>query len=451
MADLLTQLYNAIDPSQPLPAGDDRYVLCEDVRGDTNILRDIGKEILLSDTDTCQLYTGHRGAGKSTELLRLKAHLEKRGCFVVHFAAIDEKGDLDQEDVQYTDILLACTRHLLSQLKDADPRPVQSWLRERMQTLHEIGQMELKMDSPAEIQAAFVKLTTAIRAVPTQRQEIRKQLNPHTVTLLDALNQFIADAKRKLPKDKTRLVVIADNLDRMVPIPQADGRTNHDEIYLDRSDQLKGLDCHLVYTVPISLVYSSRSSDLTNLYGTPKLLPMLMVRKMAGDVDELGLNRLKTLLYQRFKAFAADLALDTDIFADADTVNQLCLASGGHLRELLLLTKEAVKYMDALPISANAVRRATSNLRSTYRRGVGTMQWQVLAKVAISHRIQDSVITDSATRINSDDVYRDLLFRRYLLHYRDIDDQDQENDWYDVHPVIKAIPEFQEAVAQLQP
>ncbi len=98
-------LYNAFDPFQPLPAGDPTYVNCNEVRGDGDILVGIGKEILYSDRMTCQLYGGHRGAGKSTELLRLQDYLDKEGCFVVYFAAYEE--DIEPEDAQYTDILLA--------------------------------------------------------------------------------------------------------------------------------------------------------------------------------------------------------------------------------------------------------------------------------------------------------------------------------------------------------
>jgi hypothetical protein len=43
-----------------------------------------------------QLYAGHRGTGKSTELLRLKKYLEERKCHVVYFAA--DEGDIDPED-----------------------------------------------------------------------------------------------------------------------------------------------------------------------------------------------------------------------------------------------------------------------------------------------------------------------------------------------------------------
>ena len=107
---LLKNLYNAFDPFRPLPPGDPNYVDCREVRGDGDILEDLGNRILLSEQKTCQLYSGHRGAGKSTELLKLKQALEEQNIYVVYFAADEE--DIESEDAQYTDILLACTRHI---------------------------------------------------------------------------------------------------------------------------------------------------------------------------------------------------------------------------------------------------------------------------------------------------------------------------------------------------
>ena len=127
---LLDHLYNAFDPFRPLPAGDPTYVDCREVRGDGDILEDLGKRMRRSDRMTCQLYAGHRGAGKSTELLRLKQYLEEQKFYVVYFAADEE--DIDPEDAQYTDILLACTRHLLEDLKNsANPAPLLNWLKDR--------------------------------------------------------------------------------------------------------------------------------------------------------------------------------------------------------------------------------------------------------------------------------------------------------------------------------
>ena len=275
----LKRLYNAFDPFQPLPAGDPAYVDCEEVRGDGNILEALGNEILYSDRNTCQLYAGHRGAGKSTELLRLQQFLDEKGFFVVYFPA-DEK-DIDPEDVQYTDILLACTRNILAAFKDQTNSPaILNWLKGRFEDLKDFLQTEIFLDELSiEAQVSqLAKITTKIRSEPNERRKIRDLINPHTTTLTQALNEFIQDVKKNLPSGYDELVLIADNLDRIVPVIQGQDRSNHDQIFIDRNEQLKALDCHLVYTVPISLIYSDRSSSLVDIYGTPQVLPMIMVQ-----------------------------------------------------------------------------------------------------------------------------------------------------------------------------
>jgi len=440
MTDILTGIYNAVDPFRPLEPNDPAYVDCEAERGDANVLLDLGPEILRSEKYTCQLYAGHRGAGKSTELLRLKADLEDRGCFVVYFAAVDEDGDIDPQDVQYTDILLACTRHLLETLKDADPTPLISWFKDRGRALYDLGQTQIQMDSldVNVLASQFATMAANIRAVPSERKKIRDLVNPHTVTLVKALNEFIADGKRNLPPGKTKLVVIADNLDRIVPIYDDHGRSNHDEIFIDRCDQLKGLECHLIYTVPIAMVYSNRANELKDIYGNPDLLPMVMVQTPDGTLHEPGLEKLKEILRRRIRPFIPEVRLGQDIFEGPEVVEQLCQASGGHVRELLLTTKEAFSRADRLPIPTRAVRRALAETRDTYRRTVEKHQWAILAQVA------------QRRQIDNDEDHRDLLFRRCVMEYRYYDDDGTMQCWYDVHPLIKAIPEFKAAQATMQ-
>ncbi|MDC0831882.1 hypothetical protein POG22_02510 [Geitlerinema sp. CS-897] len=100
----------------PLQPGDPAYVDCREVRGDEDVVEDLGRTVRRSRDLTYQLYSGYRGSGKTTELLRLKENLENRNHVVVYFAADEE--DISVQDAQYTDILLACTRHLLRELKD---------------------------------------------------------------------------------------------------------------------------------------------------------------------------------------------------------------------------------------------------------------------------------------------------------------------------------------------
>jgi hypothetical protein len=439
---LLKDLYSAFNPSSPLPAGDPQYVDCQEVRGDDNIILDLGRKIELSTQMTCQLYAGHRGAGKSTELLRLEQYLKEQGYFVVYFAA-DEQ-DINPEDTEYTDILLACTRHFLEAIKDADTKPLRDWMKNRWDDLKDLALSEVSFDKlTLELQISqFAKLTANVRNEPSLRQKIREKVNPYTLTLIEALNEFIVNAKKKLPAKYSQLAVIADNLDRIVPFSKdAGGRTNLDEIFLDRSEQLKALDCHIVYTVPISMVHSDRSNDLSNNYSNAtQVLPMIMVRNPSGEIHPPGLAKMKELIEKRVKQVAPHLSLETDFFDTGETLEGLCLMSGGHVRNLMLMMQEAISKTDNLPITAKAAKRAIASLRNVYRRTPGKDDWLILAQVSISHRILN------------DEKHRILLFNRCILEYRYFDEAEEDMlPWYDVHPLIKGIQEFKEAVALIGP
>ena len=435
---LIDKIYNAFDPFEPLKPGDPAYVECGEVRGDSNIEQDLGRKIVRANSPTCQLYAGHRGAGKSTELLRLKKYLEENQCFVVYFSA--DKEDIDSEDAQYTDILLACTRHLLQDLRDNNPDPILHWLKDRWQELQELALTTVEIDS-LSVEAAittFAKITANLRAVPSQRAKIRELVNPHTTTLLKALNEFIDDAQNQLPLDKTKLAIIADSLDRITPTIQEDGLTNHDRIFIKRSDQLKGLDCHVVYTVPISLLFSNKANILVANYGDTTILPMIMAQQPDGSPYQLGLDKLKKIISQRIKTIDPDLDLEKDIFEDTTTLEKVCLMSGGHVRQLMQLIQEAINNIDNLPITAKAAQRSITKLRDVYRRTIEETQWAILSEVAQSKELQNS------------DPYRVLLFNRCLLEYVYYDEQDELKRWYDVHPLIKDIPKFKEIYQQSQ-
>jgi len=436
---LLKRIYNVFDPFRPLPAGDPKYVDCKDVRGDGDILVEIGREILLSDRMTCQLYAGHRGAGKSTELLRLQKYLDEQGCFVVYFAA--DEADIEPEDTQYTDILLACTRHLLESLKDqGSPAKLLEWLKNRWEDLKDLALTEVAIDKlsiEAQI-SQFAKITANLRAEPTQRQKIRDRVNPHTITLIDALNDFIKNAKKNLPSGYSQLVLIADNLDRIVPIVQEDQRSNHEHIFLDRSEQLQALDCHIIYTVPISLLYSNRAVDIANIYGNAQVLPMIMVQTPENNAYKAGIDKVMEVLQKRLSSIDVSLSI-VDIFEEREALEQLCLMSGGHVRNLLLSMKEAIKYTNDKTISNRALRRSISELRNTYRNTVYANEWEPLAKVYHSKEIEN------------EQLYRGLLFNRCVLEYRYLDAEGNSKVWYDIHPLIKGIKEFQDAYKLLYP
>jgi hypothetical protein len=168
---------------------------------------------------------------------------------------------------------------------------------------------------------------------------------------------------------------------------------------------------------------------------------MIMVRTREGQLFESGLNKLKELINKRVYLLAKtpmNLALEADVFESPQVIQQLCLMSGGHVRELLLLLKAAMMRGGSLPISQQAIRRAISDNSNTYGMTMYESEWLVLAEVHHSHRIK------------KDEVHRDLLFRRCLLEYRYQTEESLTKCWYDVHPLIMQLDEFKAALEELQ-
>ncbi|MGK7933012.1 MAG: hypothetical protein AB4041_16495 [Microcystaceae cyanobacterium] len=451
--DLQADLFNAFDPFTPLQVGDKRYIECKSVRGDQDIVKDLGNCIANSNRKTCYLYSGHTGAGKSTELFRLKNFLESRGFRVIYFDA--DADDIQSTDAQYTDILLACTRHLLQSLQGyGDDKKLMAWVKGRWDELKTLLNTELKFDS-VTVQgqiSELVKITTTMKAEPSLRQEIRKKLDPHTPQLVDILNEYLDSARKKLPEGIRDIALLVDSLDRISLVIQEDKQSNYEHIFINHAEQLKSLNCHIVYTTPLALLYSKNATFIPNLYdNNPLILPMVMVRKKEGEEYEKGLTQLKRMIDERVKTVSnvSNLSLETEFFKSPEILKGLCLMSGGYVRNLLRLMQGVINSASELPIDTRTVKLVLSKDRMTLKEAVSDHQWPLLAEVA-----------DSKTLRQTDD-YRQLLFNQCILEYQYLDEEevdgaeDLENwddeiggiqKWCDVHPPIRGIPEFKQAL-----
>ena len=444
--DLLTKIYSSFKTFQP-PVKE-AYVQCEDVRGGWEVVRELGRKITRSKQPTCQLYSGHRGVGKSTELLQLQEYLVKEKYFVVYFAADDE--DIEPQDAEYADILFACTRHLVEAIKLNNHNPLLNWMKNFGELLKDSTLTDLSFEGLSLEQqiSLFDKITANLRAIPDKRREFRQIINANTLLLVDALNDFIMEAKKSLPTDNRGIVLIADNLDRIVETKEEGKPSNYDEIYLNRSEIFRGLACHVIYTVPIAMIYSGQAAQLENNYDTPNVLPMVMVRNEDGSDNQAGLDKLKELICRRVSLIDQRLVQTLEgqvsgldfpaVFDSPETLRLLCSMSGGHVRNLMQLIQKAIDWTDELPITGKAARRSVEEIRETYRKTVQEDQWEVLARSC--HR----------RSMDNDGAHLRLLLNRCLLEYRYYDENDTLQTWYNVHPLIEGIPRFQTALKKIQ-
>jgi hypothetical protein len=340
-------------------------------------------------------------------------------------------------------VLIACARQLIKQLKPAKPGEkttmgrLQTWSEKLWRSLSDLGLTELSLEefSYETPDLGLGKLSTTIKTNTAKRQQIRRQVELDADSLIDILNQLIRDALNGKPSD--RLVLIADNLDRVVEKFDPDSRrSNYEQIFINHSDDLKALDCHLIYTVPIPLVYSFQATAMEERYKPVEVLPMVMVKTQDGVPCPKGIAVMKDIIQRRFRA--ADQSLDLEnVFEEMEAVEQLCLMSGGHVRNLMNLMKATLQNTETLPIQNRAVKRAISELRDTYRRTIDETDWALLARVHLDKKI-----------INNDE-HRKLLFQRCILEYWCLNEEEEEVKWHDIHPLIVGVERFQRALTQI--
>jgi AAA ATPase domain len=427
----IAKFFKACNPSRTLVIGnlEDRqyYIDFSAVRG-SNIIRELGRTITLSgDEPNCQLFTGHIGCGKSTELLRLKADLEQQGFHVVYF---ESDKDLDIGDVDVSDILLAIARKVSESLEVNQIQLQPGYFTNLFAEIGSFLKTPIDLGFEAELSVGIGKLTAKTKDSPELRNRLRQYLEPRTNGILEAINQELLEpARKKLrQKGKKGLVVIVDNLDRVDNSPKASGRSQPAYLFVDRGEQLKKLKCHLVYTIPLALIFSNDLGPLTNRFGVkPKVLPMVPVRLKDGSDYQSGLELLRQMVLARaFPSISPEERLKrvTMVFDSLETLDYLCRISGGHVRNLLVLLYSCLQQEDP-PISRACLESVIKDYRDDLVLAITDSQWQLLRQVN-----QQKIVGEEPE-------YQSLLRSLFVFEYRD-----NQKRWFDVNPALAETSEL---------
>jgi hypothetical protein len=367
----LDDLYRACDPEKPLAADDkEHYVDLSGVRGTKNLANSITRQITRSQSGCHQqLVTGHRGCGKSTELLRLKATLEDKQFFTVY---LDVEDVIDLVEIDYLDVLLAIARAVEEQtrsrgfpLNDALLDDLYLWFADKV--LEKTEKTDFESELQAKVQAdsgipliarLLARFTAQIKTASSQRTTTRQVLERELPVFVDKLNALISDARRRVKEAGCiDIVIIVDGLEKMHYrlVQQNDesdasvltrATSTHDMLFLHHAEQLKAPRCHLVYTVPISLAFNANLRDVFDIF----VIPMV---KTNAD----GLAKLTEIIVRRVNVAA--------VFESPSLLQQLAQLSGGVVRDLMHLMRLA-SDTDADKIGENEVKYACATLIKDY-------------------------------------------------------------------------------------
>ncbi|MGC9504542.1 ATP-binding protein, partial [Baaleninema sp.] len=430
----IATVYRACNPSQTLNVNhpDERayYINLAVARGG-DITNELDANITLFSPDepTCQLLAGHIGCGKSTELWRLQSSLQNQGFHVIYF---ESSQDLDMADLDVGDILLAIARQTSENLPQVSKTQTSGTLVSMLERANQLLTTEIpaietdSSEKSGSLRHQLRRLSQKIHGRPDLRGQLRQYLEPRIQGFLDALNQeliepAIADLREQ---GKQGLAILVDNLDRIEMTQKPWGRPQPEYLFVDRGDRLSKLNCHVVYTIPLSLLFSRELSRVTLSFGIdPKVLPMVSVKRRDGRRFAPGISLLRQMLLAR--AFPKQspqerLRLIPQLFDRPQTLDRLCYASGGHVRNLLRLFHRQIEKQQAFPLSRASLDAAIQERRDRLLLSLTPEERTLLKRVA------------REKRIDNNEAYRTLVRSLFVFEYRD-----DNGAWFDVNPLLQ--------------
>ena len=331
------------------------------------------------------LFTGHRGCGKSTELQRIRRQWEQD--YRVIYLEANEETDIN--DAEYTDFYLIVIKRVESELREMglsfDAGLLKSFEKWFMEITNENEESiessvsiaaEASVGSPTPfIAKLLVKLLAQIKGAAKQKTVIRQTLQKDISRLKADINLLLRDAYQKIKHRYSKgFLVIFDNLDRVPP-------TVGNHLFFDYASQLQELDCTTIYTVPISVLCSSK--NIANSFGEPHVVSMVGIYQLVRDRCELdynpeGLKGLMQIIERR-----VDVA---HLFESSDQVLELAQASGGHVRQLMQMVRSAcltASTHNHVKIQAEDVLYAVKQQQFNFERFIPDDHYSLLAKVCL--------------------------------------------------------------------
>jgi hypothetical protein len=418
--DSMKALYNALN-DRVLEPGDPVYVAQVNSQS-SDAVHEIATEIDWQEGGGVCLFTGQRGTGKSTELLRLKKKLEDQGA-VVFYADMTEFMLLTKE-VEISDFLVSVAGAMSERLLErynASPGNRSYW--ERFSAFMQ-SKIELKEFGGSVL---GVSLKASLKSDPDFKKRVQEASRGHVAELVQDAHTFLMEAvefvRAKEHDSARKVVLLIDSVERIRGVG-SEAMAVYESVrnlFFGHAEALRVPLLHIVYTIPPYLsVLASGAGSLMGGAVARRLVSTHIFKDRSRDADESGLAVLRSIVAVRFPNWQK-------LFAPA-ALDQLALSSGGDLREffrLIRLCLPSVRDDAQLPLNLASIAAAENAARSEMMPiPADHLGW--LKRISASHDTCLEKDADLPTLAH-------FLDNRLVLNYRN------GTDWYDVHPLLREV------------
>ncbi|MBL8969103.1 MAG: hypothetical protein JNK56_00895 [Myxococcales bacterium] len=443
----IRRLVAQCDPQVPLQGGDPRYIPLDTdppVRGEQACIDLMRRTILHAEkNESCQLFTGFPGTGKTTELLRLKAKFEESqaptGGYVVYIN-FEEFIQL-YEAVSLSDVLRVLAFCLAREAdrvsKTADGTEGEAYLRAFFKSMKDALPKSAELKS-VDFELFGAKLMLELRNNPAIHEQVERAIRSRFQHFADECRDWIGRSIKRIQAAvggrAERFVVIADGLEKLSALHENDREAveNSAESLFVLHGEFLHLPCHVIYTFPVWLRF--RTAQLGSVYDCePLTLPMIKVHDRGNVGYEPGLQKLYQMLERR-------LGDPARIFGPAPQAALLPIleASGGYPRDALRLVRTLLTREESFPVSAAAVQREIRALQRSYHDAVLGDYAELLNHIDRTHLLPNQ--NPAQLRL-----FGQLFARFLVLAYRN------GEEWFDLHPLVRKAPALLQRFGEAAP
>ncbi len=374
--------------------------------------------------ESYQLFTGFSGTGKTTELRRLQRELTAEGApFVV--LHIDTKRYLNLDTpIDVSDFLFAAAGAVDEALAASDKltAPVSGrsgWTRMgEFLTRTTVNLAELSLSGEPAGVGASLKLN--LHADPSFKQRLQEKMAGHLGALTDEVHDFFRECVQRIKAaygPEWQLVVLFDSLEQLRGTGANAREVEASAVILFQvhAEKLHLPGLHVIYTVPPWL--KIRAPAVAAGFTGAQQIPCVKVRDLDGAPWRPGIDALIQLVAMRMPDWHR-------LFGGAAPLEDLILASGGYLRDLLRLVQAAIRLsrMAPLPVTEEVIALAKAEVRTSYLPlTVEDAYW--LTHIAETHACD---LGDTARLAELARLYANML----VLTYRN------GEEWVNAHPLV---------------
>lgn len=349
-------------------------------------------------SQTLKLFlSGHRGTGKTTELLKLKNEIDETTCFFTVFCDLSDE-ELDVNNIDFIDIIILILEKLTETLKErkidipkANIEPFYNWYEQR------ITEINSQTDESASIEVegkAGINLFSLLSLVTktkgklsgsnSTKETIRKVFKNKFSDFSLKFNEFILDIKEYLLKNEISkdLLFIIDGFEKIGSLE------DRKKILIDNSNKFVEIKANMIITLPIELFSEvSRLKEFASHISFPLI-----------TLDNNSKERFKEFIYKR---------IEKNLFDSEQTVEKIIYYGAGSPRETLKIISNAYIQAEREIIDLKSVQDAQKSISEELMKYLDEKEISLLKQIYIK------------TKIPFSDELAKLLIKKVLLDYED--------------------------------